>query len=196
MTVDLAKDVEDFLQEQVSAGTCSDPAELINDMLRSLRDQQRQTFEVTPELEAWLLEAADRPATPLTGEDFLGIRQRARARQSWASANRTRFSPTLSANSIGKWRIANPAQATDRAAWVDLNRHPVHKPDIRARLSHDLGTSWKSELYVLAEGVGYAGSVGLADGTIVTVTGDGEVKNGKLAGRGYTLQAIRWKPSR
>ena len=75
------------------------------------------------------------------------------------------------------------------------NRYPVGQPDIRARISHDLGKTWESTLYILANGVGYAGSVGLEDGTIVTVTGDGETEGGRPAGRGYTLQAIRWKPT-
>jgi hypothetical protein len=75
------------------------------------------------------------------------------------------------------------------------NRYPVSRPDIRARISHDLGETWEPTLYILAEGVGYAGSIGLDDGTIVTVTGDGEMKSGQPAGRGYTLQAIRWKPA-
>ena len=74
------------------------------------------------------------------------------------------------------------------------NRYPVDRPDIRARISHDGGQTWEPELYVLAEGVGYSGSVGLSDGTIVTVTGDGVRQVGKPAGRGYTLQAIRWRP--
>ncbi|HXB59363.1 MAG TPA: hypothetical protein VNU95_07350 [Candidatus Acidoferrales bacterium] len=34
-------------------------------------------FKVTPELESWLLEAADKPVTPLTQADFEGIRKRA-----------------------------------------------------------------------------------------------------------------------
>ena len=80
MTIALAKDVEDFLQEQVRAGACADASELANDVLRSVREQQRRPFEVTPELEAWLLEAADKPTTPLTGADFDGIRERVRAR--------------------------------------------------------------------------------------------------------------------
>lgn len=75
------------------------------------------------------------------------------------------------------------------------NRYPVSQPDIRARISHDLGRTWEPILYILADGVGYAGSIGLDDGTVVTVTGDGEVKNGQPTGRGYTLQAIRWKPT-
>ena len=46
------------------------PAELANDMLRAVREQQRKAFEVTPELEAWLLQAADKTSTPLTGTYF------------------------------------------------------------------------------------------------------------------------------
>jgi Arc/MetJ-type ribon-helix-helix transcriptional regulator len=80
MTIALAKDVEEFLQEQVRAGVAGDPSELANDVLRCVRDQQRRPFEITPQFEAWLLEAADQPATPLTKADFDGIRQRARKR--------------------------------------------------------------------------------------------------------------------
>lgn len=80
MTIALAKDVEEYLKEQVRAGVSASESELVNDVVRSLRDQQQQPFEVTPELEAWLLEAADKPATPLTSADFAGIRERVRAR--------------------------------------------------------------------------------------------------------------------
>lgn len=80
MTVALAKDVENYLQEQVRAGVCADASELINDVIRSVREQQRKAFEVTPELEAWLLEAAGKPTTPLTKKDFDAIRARVRAR--------------------------------------------------------------------------------------------------------------------
>ncbi len=80
MTIALAKDVEAFLEEQVRAGVCADPSELANDVLRSVREQQRQPFDTTPELETWLLEAADKPASPLTKADFDGIRERVRAR--------------------------------------------------------------------------------------------------------------------
>jgi len=80
MTIALAKDVEDFLAEQVRSGHCSNASELVNDVLRSLRDQQQKPLEVTPELETWLLEAADSPSTPLTREDFQSLRQRVRAK--------------------------------------------------------------------------------------------------------------------
>jgi len=80
MTIALAKDVEDFLREQARAGACEDAAGLANELLRSIKDQQLRPFTVTPELEAWLLEAADKPATPLTDADFRGIRERVGAR--------------------------------------------------------------------------------------------------------------------
>ncbi len=80
MTIALAKDVEDFLQDQVRAGVFSDASELVNDVIRSIREQQRKPFTVTPELETWLLEAADKPVTPLTTGDFEGIRERVQSR--------------------------------------------------------------------------------------------------------------------
>jgi Arc/MetJ-type ribon-helix-helix transcriptional regulator len=76
MEITLAKDVEDFLQKQVREGVCADASDLVNDVLRAVRDQQFSPLAVTPELEAWLLEAADKPATPLTAQDFAGIRER------------------------------------------------------------------------------------------------------------------------
>ncbi len=79
MTVALARDVEDFLQDQVRSGICADPSELINDVIRSLREQQQKPLEITPELESWLLEAADKPTTLLAAKDFAGIRERVRA---------------------------------------------------------------------------------------------------------------------
>jgi len=76
MTIAVAKDVEEFLRKQVRAGVCKDASDLVNDLLRTVRDGQLKPFEVTPEFEAWLLEAADKPATPLTDADFRGIRER------------------------------------------------------------------------------------------------------------------------
>ncbi len=80
MTIALARDVENFLLEQVRSGACTDASELVNDVLRSVRDQQQIPFEITPELEGWLLEAAEKPASPLTRDDFTSIRERARER--------------------------------------------------------------------------------------------------------------------
>jgi Arc/MetJ-type ribon-helix-helix transcriptional regulator len=80
VTIALAKDVEDFLKDQVRSGVCTDASELINDLIRSLREQREKPFETTPELEAWLLESAEKPVTELTKEDFNGIRERVEAR--------------------------------------------------------------------------------------------------------------------
>ena len=80
MTVALARDVEDFLQDQVRSGVCADASELVNDVIRSVREQQQKLFVITPELEAWLLESADKPATPLTKADFAALRERVRSK--------------------------------------------------------------------------------------------------------------------
>ena len=80
MTIELAKDVELFIREQVRAVDSDDANALVNDLLRSLNDQRRQTFETSPEFEAWLLQAAGTPTTPLTSKDFEVIRQKAKGR--------------------------------------------------------------------------------------------------------------------
>lgn len=80
MTVVLASDVEEFLEAQVQSGACANASELVNDVIRYLRAQQDNPLEATPELEEWLLQAADKPATPLTKSDFEGIRERVKAR--------------------------------------------------------------------------------------------------------------------
>jgi len=78
MTVALTKEVEAFIEEQIRAGVCPDAETLVNDVLHSLSEHRQHPMIPTPELEAWLLEAADSPSTPLTHGDFEGIRQRAR----------------------------------------------------------------------------------------------------------------------
>jgi Arc/MetJ-type ribon-helix-helix transcriptional regulator len=80
MDITLAKDVEDFLKEKVREGACADASDLVNDVLRAVRDQHIDPSTVTPDLESWLLEAADKPATALSAADFAGIRKRARSR--------------------------------------------------------------------------------------------------------------------
>lgn len=80
MTVALARDVEKYVEAQVRSGVCTDASELVNDIIRSLREQQRHPLNFTPELEAWLLEAADQPTTPLTNGDFQAIRERVQPR--------------------------------------------------------------------------------------------------------------------
>ena len=80
MTIALTKDVEAFVEEQVRTGACPDANTLVNDVLRWLSQHRQSPFAATPELEAWLLEAADSPATLLTHADFDAIRDRVRAR--------------------------------------------------------------------------------------------------------------------
>ena len=53
---------------------------LSNDTLRSVHELKPMPKPVARELETWLLEAADKPSTPLTKSDFDGIRQRVVAR--------------------------------------------------------------------------------------------------------------------
>ena len=55
---------------------CADASETANDVICSLRAQQQKTFDLTPELESWLLDAADKPTAPLTKADFAAIRKR------------------------------------------------------------------------------------------------------------------------
>jgi Arc/MetJ-type ribon-helix-helix transcriptional regulator len=86
MTIALSKDVEAFVEEQVRTGVSPDADTLVNDVIRSISEHQRQPFAVTPELEAWLLEAADSPMTPLLPADFDRIRERVRARLDVPSA--------------------------------------------------------------------------------------------------------------
>ena len=81
MTISIAEDVEKFLEQQVQSGVCSDAGELVNDLIRSLREQHLTSLEVTPELEAWLLESADQPTSPLTASDFEAIRDPSRKRK-------------------------------------------------------------------------------------------------------------------
>lgn len=92
MTVALTKDVEAFVEDQVRAGVCPDASTLVNDVLRSLSEHRQRPFATTPELEAWLLDAADSPTTPLTLADFDAIRHQVRARlggpAAWTSARR------------------------------------------------------------------------------------------------------------
>ena len=71
--------IDDFLEGQLEF---SDEEKAKLD--QSHRDHQQKTFDITPELEAWLLEAADKPTTPLTKSDFDAIRERVRAKTSTA----------------------------------------------------------------------------------------------------------------
>ena len=78
MNIPVEKDVEEFLYEQVRTGATTSAAALVNEVLRAFRIQRERPFATSAKLEAWLLEAANSPTSPLTAEDFAGIRQRAR----------------------------------------------------------------------------------------------------------------------
>ena len=86
MNIALDRDVEEFLQEQVEGGACASASKLVNDVLRSIREYQQKPLEISTELEAWLLQAADQPVTPLTKGDFEGIRGRILQRTRSATA--------------------------------------------------------------------------------------------------------------
>ena len=95
--------VEAFVEAQIRVGICPAASTLVNDVLRSLSEDGRRFpawaypkhslvlrslsedgrrfLAVTPEWEAWLLQAADSPTSRLTFADFDGIRERARTRQ-------------------------------------------------------------------------------------------------------------------
>jgi len=71
--------IDDFLENQL---------ELTDDVKAKLdqsrREHQQKNFDIMPELEVWLLEAADKPTTPLTKSDFAAIRERVRTKTSAA----------------------------------------------------------------------------------------------------------------
>jgi hypothetical protein len=72
--------IDDFLEDRL---------ELTDDVKAKLDQSRREhqgknPFDLTPELEAWLLETADKPTTPLTKSDFTAIRERVRAKTSAA----------------------------------------------------------------------------------------------------------------
>jgi len=71
--------IDDFLEDQLELND-----EVKTKLDQSRREHRQKPFDVAPELEAWLLEAADKPTTPLTKSDFAAIRERVRAKTSAA----------------------------------------------------------------------------------------------------------------
>jgi len=65
--------------------------------------------------------------------------------------------------------------------------------EVRARVSWDDGQTWEPEIYHVSFGMGYPSSVALADGTIVTVTGDAPVPASCAWPTTYYVQSIRWQ---
>jgi len=134
-----------------------------------------------------ILAACRGMSNPVLGGKTVQLRQSEDGGRSWSEAQQLTWV-------FGQAHCDLARVSDNTVVAVYENRYPVGKPDIRARISRDLGKTWEPMLYILADGVGYAGSIGLDDGTIVTVTGDGKMEDGRPIGRGYTLQAIRWRP--
>ena len=67
--------IDDFLEDRLELTD-----EVKARLEQSRREHAQKPFAVTPELEAWLLEAADKPTTPLLKSDFEAIRERVRAK--------------------------------------------------------------------------------------------------------------------
>ena len=65
--------IDDFLEDQLEL---TDEAKAKLDQSR--HEHRQKPFDVAPELEAWLLQAADKPTTPLTKSDFVAIRESVR----------------------------------------------------------------------------------------------------------------------
>ena len=82
--------------------------------------------------------------------------------------------------------------ADGRVVLVHGNRYPSQHGEIRARVSCDEGKTWLPEVYHMAHGRGYASSVALPDGTIVTITGEVALAKGPVK-TPCLVVAIRWK---
>ena len=73
MNLTLTKELEEFVKSKVRAGGYANASEVVREALRILQRQER--YE-DPKLEAYLLEAARQPQTPLTHADFKRVRRR------------------------------------------------------------------------------------------------------------------------
>jgi len=80
-----------------------------------------------------------------------------------------------------------------RVVLVHDYRYPCEDYEVRARVSWDEGQTWQPEIYHVSFGMGYPSSVALADGTIVTVTGDAPVAASCAWPSTYYAQSIRWQ---
>ena len=77
MNVTLTKELEGFVKSKVRGGGYANASAVVREALRIL---QRQECCEDPHLEAYLLEAARQPQTPLTHADFKRVRRRGLAR--------------------------------------------------------------------------------------------------------------------
>ena len=80
-----------------------------------------------------------------------------------------------------------------RVVMTHDRRYPYEGYETRARVSHDEGQTWDPETYHVSHGAGYAASVALADGTLVTVTGcTSFAPDAKPIGP-WRAEAVRWR---
>ncbi len=78
-----------------------------------------------------------------------------------------------------------------RVVLIYDHRYPDSQRQMLARVSSDEGNTWEPLLYKVTKGNGYASSVALEDGTIVTITGDNIPTVIKTDD--YTTSVFRWK---
>lgn len=84
---------------------------------------------------------------------------------------------------------------TDRkVVLVSDHRYPYELGETVAWLSLDGGRTWTGTKCHLSAGSGYAASVTLRDGTILTVTGTTRLDAKSKPVEPWKVQAIRWKP--
>ncbi|MFH1008247.1 MAG: hypothetical protein V1800_12230 [Candidatus Latescibacterota bacterium] len=80
------------------------------------------------------------------------------------------------------------------AAAKPLWRYPYDQGETIGRVSADGGKTWARTVYHLSDGSGYAASVVLSDGTIVTVVGNIRLDGGSMPIEPWSVQAVRWRP--
>jgi hypothetical protein len=80
-----------------------------------------------------------------------------------------------------------------RVVLVHDCRYPYQRAHTRARISRDEGRTWEAEIYHVSDGMGYASSVALSDGTIVTITGSTRLDASFRPMGKWEAQAVRWR---
>ena len=83
--------------------------------------------------------------------------------------------------------------ADGRVVLVHDRRYPYTQSETIGRVSGDGGKTWSRNVYHLSEGTGYAASVALEDGTIVTVAGNTGLDMAARPIEPWSVQAVRWK---
>lgn len=81
-----------------------------------------------------------------------------------------------------------------RVVLVHDRRYPYDKTATIGRISDDGGKRWSRKAYHVSDGIGYAASIALEDGTIVTVTGNTRLDAQANPIEPWSVQAVRWKP--